>query len=173
MARSDLRKASDELAGLEEGGGSLQRQQLEAAVELAQETYITAKADVEELGSGPNALELNQLEAAAELAHGKLREARLVLAALQTPADPELINWWSEKVKQVETGAVGKDVPAALEIAKQVLDAIMSGADGEELRLIESEIALAQVTLMDIQQEELAILKTGLDPREIRAKESE
>ena len=172
LAQSDLRKASDELSELEEGGGLLQRQQLEAAVELAQESHAAAKADAQELGSGPNALELNQLEAAAELAHGKLREAGLALAALQRTADLELINRWSEKVKQAETSAAGKDVQATAEMARQVLDAIMSGADAEELRLIESEIALAQVTLVDTQQE-LTILETGPDPREVRAKESE
>ena len=172
LAQSDLRKASDELSELEEGGGLLERQQLEAAVELAQESYATAKADVQELESGPNALELNQLEAAAELAHGKLREAKLALAALETPQDSELIEWWREKVKQAGTSVAGKEVQAEAEIARQVLDAIMTGADGEELRLIESEIALAQVVLTDTQQE-MAILEAGPDPREIRAKEAE
>ena len=172
LVQSDLRKASEELTELEKGGGVLQRQQLEAAVELAQESYATAKADVQELGSGPNALELNQLEAAAELAHGKLLEAKLVLAGLESPADHELVQRWAEKVKQVETGPAGKDDQAAVEAAKQVLAAIMSGADGKQLQLIESDIALAQVTLIDTQQE-LANLEMGPDPRQIRAKDAE
>ena len=172
LAQSDLRKASEELLELEDGGGLLQRQQLEAAVELARESYATAKDDVQELGSGPNALELNQLEAAAELAHGKLLEAKLALAGLQSPADPELIEQWRAKTKQAETGAAGEKAQAPLAMAKQVLDAIMSGADSKELQLIESDIALAQVTLIDTQQD-LANLEMGPDPREIRTKDAE
>ena len=98
----------------------LQRQQLEAAVELARESYATAKDDVQELGSGPNALELNQLEAAAELAHGKLLEAKLALAGLQSPADPGIDRIsGGRRPSKPKPGAAGeKDVQAPLAMAK-------------------------------------------------------
>ena len=172
LVQSDLRKASEELTELEKGGGVLQHQQLEAAVDLAQETHARAKYSLEELESGPNSLELRQLEASVDLARGKLREAKLARAALESPADPELVKRWEDKVKKAETGLADKDAQAAVDAAKQVLDAIMSSADGKELQLVESDIALAQVTLIDTQQE-LANLEMGPDPREIRAKEAE
>jgi RND family efflux transporter MFP subunit len=165
------------LAVLEQGADPLRRQQLEAAVELAQSNLDEARGNLTQLGQGPAPLERQQSAAEVDLAQATLAKAEADLAKLEEGLDP---------LRLQQSGAAVDLASAKLAVAEESLAEFGAGAgtatgegnpaagagiDPLELAAREAEVALTAANLVEV-EDKLAELEAGLDPLTLAVSEA-
>jgi HlyD family secretion protein len=113
-------------------------EQLEAAVELAEQELKEARADLAELKPSPDPLQKQKLEAAVEVALADVVVSEKALADLLSGVDSLEV-----ALKQAEVSAA----EATLEQAEEDLAEMLEGADSTEVVQKEKQVALAQANL--------------------------
>jgi HlyD family secretion protein len=113
-------------------------EQLEAAVELAEQQLKAARNDLAELTPGPDPLLRQELEAAVEVAQADVVVSEKALGDL-----PPGVDSLEVALKQAEVSAA----EATLEQAEEDLAEMLEGADPTEVAQKEKQVALAQANL--------------------------
>ena len=174
----------------------MQRQDLEAAVELAEANLTKTQQVQADLEQGPDSLLRQQLQSDHEVAQANLVAAEEALAKVEAQGGAQAVALHETMVAAAaaelqaaeETLAAAKSSGAStpkltaaesrvanarisLATAEEMLTAITAGADPSELALREAKLSLAQANRADAEQD-LALLLDGPDPLEVASQEA-
>jgi HlyD family secretion protein len=137
-------------------------EQLEAAVELAEQELKDARNDLAELKPIPELLQKQKLEAAVEVAQADVVVSEKALADLLSGVDSLEV-----ALKQAEVSAA----EATLEQAEEDLAEMLEGADSTEVVQKEKQVALAQANLARARGDRDA-LSSDPDPLELAVRQA-
>ena len=138
LAESELAKAREDLAELEEGPDPLRLQELESNVTVAELNLTQAKDDLTELEEGPDPLRLQELESNVTIAELNLAQAKDDVTELEEGPDPLIV----------------KELQTAVDLARVVLSQAeknlaeeLEGPDRLNIRRLNLAVELAQTRL--------------------------